>query len=163
MESLAIKYRPKNLSEVLGQPEVVRAVRLFVAQLYPASFLFHGATGVGKTSCAVAMAYELGIAVDEGELGGFTEIPSGRLTGEAVKEQMNLLRYTPLVGSGWRMLVCNEADAMTDGAEKQWLDALEHLPPRSVVVFTTNNLAKISPPLPNPSKVFAFHRETTTL
>src|SRR5260370_41953297 len=90
------------------------------------------------------MAYERGSAVDEGELGGFTEIPSGRLTGEAVKEQMNLLRYTPLVGSGWRMLVCNEADAMTDGAEKQWLDALQHLPPRSVVAFRTNNVGKVS-------------------
>ncbi len=66
MESLAIKYRPKNLSEVLGQSEVVRALRLFVAQPYPTSFLFHGDTGVGKTSAAVAMAYELGIAVDEG-------------------------------------------------------------------------------------------------
>lgn len=163
MESLSIKYRPKNLSEVLGQPEVIRALRLFVAEPYPASFLFHGDTGVGKTSCAVAMAYELGIAVEEGELGGFTEIPSGRLTGEAVKEQMNLLRYTPLVGSGWRMVVCNECDAMTEGAEKQWLDALEHMPPRSVVVFTTNSLGKISRRLRDRCEVYAFESQTSKL
>jgi DNA polymerase III gamma/tau subunit len=163
MESLSIKYRPKNLSEVLGQPEVTRALRLFVQAPYPCPFLFHGDTGVGKTATAYALAYELGCAVEEGELGGLHEIASGRLTGEAVREQMNLLRYTPLMGSGWRVLICNEADAMTDGAEKQWLDALEHLPPRSVVVFTTNCLHKLSKRLRDRCEVFEFRSETTAL
>ncbi len=52
---------------------------------------------------------------------------------------------------------------MTDGAEKQWLDALEHLPPRSVVVFTTNNLCKISRRLRDRCEVFGFQSETATL
>ena len=48
------------------------------------------------------------------------------------------LSFRPMLGSGWKVLVCNEADRMTTSAETIWLDALEGLPPKSVIVFTTN-------------------------
>jgi hypothetical protein len=40
--------------------------------------------------------------------------------------------------------IVNEADRMTDQAEAMWLDGLEHLPSHSVVVFTTNNVHRLS-------------------
>ena len=46
--------------------------------------LFHGDSGIGKTSAAYALAYDLGCAVDEDELGGVFEIPSGSQTAESV-------------------------------------------------------------------------------
>lgn len=156
MESLTIKYRPRCLDEVLGQPAVVRALKQFVREPYPAAFLLHGESGTGKTATAYALAGELGVEVAEGPLGGFFEIASGRLTGDAVKEHMDHLHYRPLFGSGWRALVANEADAMTEGADKQWLDALEHLPPTTVVVFTTNNPDKLSKRFRDRCEAFAF-------
>lgn len=163
MENLLTKYRPARLADVLGQGEVVRALTLFAADPYPQPFLFSGDTGVGKTAAAYALASDLGVAVEEGQLGGFLEIPSGRLTGEAVKDYMDRLRYRPLMGSGWRVLVCNEADAMTDGAEKQWLDSLEHLPPQSVVVFTTNAAHKITKRLRDRCECYEFTSATAKL
>ena len=44
---------------------------------------------------------------------------------------------------GWRMLIVNEADCLTPNAAYVWLAALESLPPRTVVVFTTNHSAKL--------------------
>jgi DNA polymerase III delta prime subunit len=162
-ESLVSKYRPRNLSEILGQGEVVRALRLFVAEPYPTSFFFHGPSGVGKTSAAYALAHELGVAVDEGELGGLYEIASGEQRADAVREMLNSIRLRPLFGSGWKVLIVNEADRMRIEAETIWLDGLEHLPPKTVVVFTTNCPEKLSQRFRDRCEVLAFESQTTKL
>jgi DNA polymerase III delta prime subunit len=100
--------------------------------------LYAGNSGIGKTVAAECLARELGVAVDEEELGGLLTVPSGRLTGDHVQDAMRKLRMRPFYGSGWRVLICNEADVMTQSASVIWLDALENLPDRVVIVFTSN-------------------------
>jgi DNA polymerase III delta subunit-like protein len=56
---------------------------------------------------------------------------------------MESLRCRPFFGSGWKVLVVNEADAMTPNAAFVWLDALEDLPPQTVIIFTTNAAGRI--------------------
>src|SRR5436853_24501 len=68
--SLVSKYRPKCLDEVLGQPEVVRALKLFVAAPYTTAMIMCGDTGVGKSASAVALAHEIGCSVKDEEAGG---------------------------------------------------------------------------------------------
>ena len=137
-ESLVSKYRPQKLREVRGQPEAVRALRSFAAAPFAHAFVFSGPTGVGKTAAARALAIELGVAADQEELGGLYEIPSGQQDGRAVEDLLRTLRLRPLFGSGWRLAIINEADRMTAQAETIWLDGLENLPERVVVIFTTN-------------------------
>jgi len=143
-QRLLEKYRPKRLDEVRGQAEAVGCLQAFLSAPTSASFLFHGPTGVGKTAAAWALAYELGCPEDEPELGGVYAIPSGRQDGKAVEELLRAMRLRPLLGSGWRVAIINEVDRMTEQAEMIWLDGLEHLPPRSVVIFTTNEPEKLS-------------------
>ncbi len=66
------------------------------------------------------------------------------------------LRLKPLAGSGWKVAIINEADRMTDQAEAMWLDGLEHLPEKTLVIFTTNNLAKLTPRLVRRCEVYQF-------
>src|SRR5262245_49654021 len=113
MDNLLIKYRPRSLDGIHGQDEVVQALRLFLKAPYSTAMIFHGDTGVGKSAAALALAHELGIAVEEEELGGFGEIASGEMDGLAVRRHLDRLRLGTLFGSGWKMLVCNEADRMT--------------------------------------------------
>jgi NADH pyrophosphatase NudC (nudix superfamily) len=54
------------------------------------------------------------------------------------------MRYRPLMGSGWRVVVVNECDRMQLPAETVWLDFLEKLPAQTVVVFTTNAAEKLT-------------------
>src|SRR5262249_25249398 len=110
---------------------------------YPCAFLFEGDTGTGKTSAALLLAEALGVNVVEGPFGGLHQIASGEQSGQTVREKMRDLRSRPFFGSGWQGLIVNESDAMTASASIIWLDALEDLPPRCVVVFTTNCAAKI--------------------
>src|SRR5262249_43412170 len=143
--------------------EVTRALKLFAQEPYACPMLFHGESGVGKTSAALALAAELGCAVDEEELGGLHEIASGEQTGATVKEKFAQLRLYPLFGSGWRCLIVNEADSRSEGAENIWLDALEHLPAKSVVIFTTNAVNRISRRLRDRCEVYHFTSDTSLL
>jgi hypothetical protein len=65
-------------------------------------------------------------------------------------------RYRPLCGSGWRVLMVNECDRMALPVETIWLDALEHLPPQTVVVFTTNEPGRLSQRFRNRCEELAF-------
>jgi hypothetical protein len=146
--SLPAKYRPRTLTELRGQPDAVAALTSFVErakeQRGSAVFLFHGPSGVGKTSAAWALAFDLGCDRDDPLMGGVDEIPSGQQDGDAVDRLLRRLITRPLLGSGWRVVIVNEADRMTPQAETIWLDGLENLPSRTVVVFTTNDVSKLT-------------------
>jgi len=156
MQSLLTKYRPGCLDEVLGQPAVVRALKQFVAKPYPAAMLFHGESGTGKTSAAAALAHDLGVSVQDGPIGGWVEIASGELTVDTVRRELAQMRLRPMFGSGRRVLAANEVDRQMLPVETVWLDALEHLPSSTVVVFTTNMPEKLSKRFKDRCEVYGF-------
>lgn len=161
--ALTSKYAPRSLTEIVGQPAAVQQLRQFVGDPHSAAFIFHGPTGVGKTAAARALAFDLGCADDFVELGGLSEIPSGKQDGRAVDDLLRGLRLRPLFGSGWKVAIVNEADCMTDQAEAIWLDGLEHLPGKSVVVFTTNDIERLSQRLVGRCELVAFAGEGAEL
>src|SRR5262249_32261337 len=120
------------------------------------AFLFDGGSGTGKTSAALALAAELGIKVERAEYSGLWQIASGEQTGETVRAVMDKLRVTPWEGSGWRLLIVNECDYMSYAAQMKWLDALENLPPRTVIVLTTNHAGKLAQRLRDRCEAFTF-------
>lgn len=141
---LTERYRPANLAEIVGQPDATAFLRGFATEPYPAVMLFEGVTGIGKTSAAVALAEALGCNLAEQEFGGVHEIASGEQNADAVRETYRRIWLTPMFGSGWKVVIVNEADRMNVAAETIWLDRLESLPPRTVIVFTTNYAPKLS-------------------
>ncbi len=53
------KYRPNSLAEVIGQKAIVQKLASFVQKGNFPSMIFAGSPGVGKTSCALALAKDL--------------------------------------------------------------------------------------------------------
>ena len=133
-KSLTEKYRPRTLAELVGQGCAVFRLETFLEAPYSTAFLFTGPTGVGKTTAALCLAAELGAV----EFGGLDIIKSGAQDAEAVLAALDNLRFTPMLGSGWKVVIVDEADYMSPKAAQVWLSALEDLPPRSIIVFTTN-------------------------
>ncbi|MFA6134578.1 MAG: AAA family ATPase [Phycisphaerae bacterium] len=144
--ALTEKYRPRTLDALWGQVGVVRALRAFLAAPFPTAFVFEGETGTGKTSAAIALAAELGcdLAQKPPEFGGLHVIASGEQTADTIRDIHNLMWRSPFSGSGWKVLIVNEADRMSVAAETIWLDRLESLPPKTVIIFTTNFPEKLS-------------------
>ncbi len=91
------------------------------------------------------------------------QIASGEQTGETVRRMMESLRCRPFFGSGWKVLVVNEADAMTPNAAFVWLDALEDLPPQTVIIFTTNAAGRIPARLRDRCERMAFESSALLL
>ena len=136
--ALTEKYRPTTFDRIVGQPFAVSALADFVDFPYPQSFLFSGPTGVGKTTSAFVLADALCINREW----NFIHIKSGEMDAEAVEDALKTVRYTG-IGDGWKMILCDEADMMSNKARSLWLSALEALQQgeygKTVIVFTTNN------------------------
>lgn len=144
--SLTERYRPLSLDTIWGQDGVVKWLRNFADFPYSTALLFEGETGTGKTSAALALAAALGCDLSQRppEFGGVHSIASGEQTADAVRDTCRLMWNSPFSGSGWKVFIVNEADRMALPAETIWLDRLESLPQRTVVIFTTNNPERLS-------------------
>jgi replication-associated recombination protein RarA len=160
---LTERYRPTSLDALWGQEAVVKVLRKFLEKPHPAAFIFEGETGTGKTSAALALAAGLGCRVDQAEYGGVWQIASGEQTADAVREMSQRMWITPLMGSGWKVIIVNECDRMARPAEMIWLDVLENLPRRTVVVFTTNDSANLSQRFRDRCSRLSFESDATTL
>ena len=134
VESLTERHRPATLAAMVGQGAAVCQLGTFLDAPSPRAFLFAGPTGVGKTTAARALAADLGVSADW----GLHVIRSAEADADAVDGALRMLRHACPAGSGWKLVIVDEADLMSPKASHLWLSALEDLPPRSVVVFTTN-------------------------
>ena len=53
------KYRPSTLNEVIGQKLIVERIKAFVKNGSFPNMIFAGSAGIGKTTCAIALAKDL--------------------------------------------------------------------------------------------------------
>ena len=143
---LTERYRPISLDAIWGQEAPVKVLRRFAAKPYPTAFIFDGETGTGKTSAALALAAAVGCDLSQkpSEFGGVQTIASGEQSADAVREAYRQMFLCPWHGSGWKVVIVNEADRMARPAETIWLDVLEAIPARTVIIFTTNEPDRLS-------------------
>lgn len=59
MQNFTEKYRPSNFSELSGHEQIVNSVQELIKSQKISHLLFHGAPGLGKTSCALLIAKTL--------------------------------------------------------------------------------------------------------
>jgi len=133
------KYRPRRLEQVVGQDAAVRKLLGVIDRkgFSGGAFWIDGRTGVGKTTIAQCIARRLGIKSPmawnwlelDGERCRIDEV-------RALSDQANLSSMFP----DWRIVIVNEAHAMTDKSVQAWLTLLDRLPDRWVVVFTTTEV-----------------------
>ena len=156
-EKLTIKYQPRTLAAMVGQGFQVDTLQRFASRPYPTAFLFAGDTGVGKTTAALALARELGCD----DLYTLSHIASGDLNDERVDSELKMLRFCAPKG-GWKILILDEADGMSPKARQRFLTAMEQIPPRSVIIFTTNHEKKFERRFLDRCEVVRFDSEADT-
>ena len=130
-QSLAEKYRPRKVADFIGLEKQRKILSKLTTNPFASSWLFVGASGTGKTSLALAIAAELGAEVHH--------VGSQKCNLETLETVVRQCNFVPLSG-GFHVVICDEADAMSDAAQKYLLSKLDSSEPvpNTIWIFTCN-------------------------
>ena len=143
--ALARKYRPKKLSELIGQDVFVSTINNAVKNNRLAhAYLFSGVRGVGKTTTARILAH---LFNGEDEVKGnpidLLEVDAARYTTvDTMRELLDGIKYRP---SNWRykVYILDEVHMLSTSAVSSLLKNLEEPPEHVKFIFCTTEPRKI--------------------
>jgi len=142
---LALSFRPKRFSELIGQEKLVKRIRGYFQQgRVPTAWMFNGQKGAGKTTIARILA--MSMQCRHGEVGepcdecyakkssfNITSIPAAKFTGKKELEAMlSGSDLNPNPGSRRRIYILDELHKASDSAQSLLLDLTEDCPRTTV-------------------------------
>ncbi|MGC8670136.1 MAG: replication factor C small subunit [Candidatus Micrarchaeia archaeon] len=149
------KYRPKSLSEVIGQKIIVERLKSFVARKNFPNMIFAGGPGVGKTACAIAMARDL---YNENINGAFKELNASDQRGiDVIRGTVKEFAKTIAIGDvSTKIIFLDEADALTADAQHALRRTMEKYAAETRFILSANYASKIIEPIQSRCVVFRF-------
>ncbi len=153
----AEKYRPQKLSEIINQKHAIERIKAFVAAKNVPHMLFAGPAGVGKTATGLSIAHEL-----YGELwrGNTLELNASDERGiDIIRNKVkNFARTKTMSNIGYRIIILDEADALTKEAQQALRRTMETYAAVSRFILICNWSSKIIEPIQSRCAVFRFRR-----
>src|SRR5687768_8735397 len=150
------KYRPRTLSEVVGQEETVERLKAYVKAGSIPHLMFAGPPGTGKTTCAIALAKDL-FGADDWK-GRFLELNASDERGIVVVR--GKIKEFARVGTadtqGFKIVFLDEADALTHDAQAALRRTMEKYTATTRFVLSCNYSSKIIDPIQSRCAVFRF-------
>lgn len=139
MEDLHIKYRPKTFANVIGHEEEVASIINAIHDGRGHTILLTGPSGVGKTTIARLIAAEVGCSRYN-----LREIDAATHTGiDAMREVAEALQFKAMGNSKTKVVIIDEAHALSKAAIQSLLKVLEEPPANTYWVLCTTEPAKI--------------------
>jgi len=156
MEDIWIeKYRPKTLSEVVGQDEIVERLTAYVKSRKVPHLMFAGPAGTGKTTCALALAKEVfGDAWKQ----NFNELNASDERGIAVirGKIKDFARTAPIGKADFKIIFLDEADSLTNDAQSALRRTIEKYTHICRFILSVNYSSKVIEPIQSRCTVFRF-------
>ena len=133
---LTEKYRPRTIADFAGLDKAKRICARLAANPFDTALLFVGASGTGKTTISLALADEMRAELHH--------IPSQRCTVDELRDLRQRLAYMPKAGCAMHLVLIDEADQMSMGAQLALLSMLDttNRPEKTVFVFTCNETTR---------------------
>jgi DNA polymerase-3 subunit gamma/tau len=169
------KWRPQNLSEVVGQEHVTQTLRHAVAGGRVAhAYLFCGPRGTGKTSTGRILAKavnclnpvegepcnscDLCKAINEASAPDIIEIDAASNRGiDEIRDLREKVNYTPNLAR-YKVYIIDEVHMITKEASNAFLKTLEEPPPHAIFILATTEPHKVLSTIMSRCQRFDFHR-----
>lgn len=156
-KSLAVQYRPKSFSDVLGQDavKIILKQQLASGNIHSA-MLFCGPSGDGKTTCARIFANEL-------NRGKGVPIEMDAASHNGVDDVREIVRMasTKAVDADYKVFIVDEAHMITVQGWNAFLKTLEEPPARVVFIFCTTDPERIPQTILSRVQRFQFQKVAT--
>jgi replication factor C small subunit len=155
------KYRPRKLSEIVDQKEIVRGISNMIKTPDIPHMLFAGPAGVGKTTAALCIAKEL---LGEDWRKNTLELNASddrgiRMVRERVKEFAASIKLATDKEFGKpKIIILDEADEMTSEAQTALRRIIEDSSRTTRFIIICNYLSQIIEPIQSRCVVFRFTR-----
>ena len=155
------KYRPKKLSEVVDQKEIIKGISNLIKSPDIPHMLFSGQAGVGKTTTALCIAMEL---LGEEWRKNTLELNASdergiKMVRERVKEFAASIKLADDKEFGKpKIIILDEADEMTSEAQTALRRIIEDSARTTRFIIICNHLSQIIEPIQSRCVVFRFTR-----
>ncbi len=173
---LALKYRPKNFNELIGQDIMVETITNSIkSNKLPNAYLFTGIRGVGKTTTARIVAKSLncnnGItnlcsddmcehceSITNSNHMDVLEMDAASRTGiDDVRELIESSKYNP-TSAKYKIIILDEVHMLSKQAFNGLLKTLEEPPQYLKFIFATTEVKKIPITIVSRCQRFDLHR-----
>jgi DNA polymerase-3 subunit gamma/tau len=169
------KWRPQNLSEVVGQEHVTQTLRHAVAGGRVAhAYLFCGPRGTGKTSTGRILAKAINClnpeqgepcnscalckSINEASAPDIIEIDAASNRGiDEIRDLREKVNYTPNLAR-YKVYIIDEVHMITKEASNAFLKTLEEPPPHAIFILATTEPHKVLSTVMSRCQRFDFHR-----
>ena len=174
---LALKYRPKNFKELIGQDIMVQTIiNSIKLNKLPNAYLLTGIRGVGKTTTARLIAKALNCNKDflkeencncnnceeiaNSKHLDVLEMDAASRTGiDDVRELIESSKYNP-TSAKYKIFIIDEVHMLSKQAFNGLLKTLEEPPPHLKFIFATTEIKKIPVTIVSRCQRFDLHRVT---
>jgi len=142
-------YRPKKLSEFLGNRTTKIALKSLSKKNGPHSFLFVGPSGCGKTTLARLLSRRIGCSDID-----FHEVDAADYRGiDSIREIRQMMKLVPLE-KGSKVYLLDECHKMTNDAQNALLKALEDTPKHVYLMLATTEPGRLLLTIRNRCMIF---------
>lgn len=155
-QALALKYRPKTLSDVVEQSSVIKILQYMLDnKCWSNVMLFCGAAGCGKTTVARIMSYY----INEGK-GVPIEIDAA--SNNSVDGMRQIIEESKVksIDSEYKVYILDEVHQFSNAAWQSFLKTCEEPPKRTIFILCTTDPQKIPNTIHSRVQRFDFNRIT---